>query len=167
MQAAGSGAYTSRRGSVQFAELAPGEGGVDEIQSDGELAATQLAEEASTQETLSEQRRLYLLARVIVARHYRRPLNLNVVATSLATSPRKLQRAYKKFGECTFQEDLTARRMTAAADLLAKQPAMAVSEVAGEVGYRGRLAQFARAFTSRYGQSPRRFREQALSAVAA
>ena len=51
-------------------------------------------------------RRLYLLARVVVARHYRRRLTLAVVARALASSPRQVQRAYAQFGEMTFQEDL-------------------------------------------------------------
>jgi AraC-like DNA-binding protein len=43
--------------------------------------------------TLSDRHRLYLLARVVVARHYRRPLTLAVVASALSSSPRQLQRA--------------------------------------------------------------------------
>ncbi|MDQ6812058.1 MAG: AraC family transcriptional regulator, partial [Actinomycetota bacterium] len=67
--------------------------------------------------TLAARRRLYLLARVIVARHYRRPLRLATVARALSSSPRQVQRAYEQFGESTFAEDLRARRMAAAAQL--------------------------------------------------
>ena len=49
--------------------------------------------------TVSARRRLYLLARVIVARHYRSPLTLALVARAVASSPRQLQRAY---AECCF-----------------------------------------------------------------
>ena len=111
--------------------------------------------------TLASRRRLYLLARVVVARHYRRQLTLAMVAGALSSSPRQVQRAYGQFGEITFQEDLLARRMTAAAELLVKQRAIPVSDVARLVGYR-QAAHFAKAFRRRYGLSPARFRARAL-----
>ncbi len=111
--------------------------------------------------TASERRRLYLLARVIVARHYRRPLTLAVVARTLASSPRQVQRAYAQFGESTFQEDLFARRMAVAAELLVRQRAIPVHDVARLVGYR-QAPHFARAFRGRYGESPARFRARAF-----
>ena len=110
-------------------------------------------------DTLRERQRLYLLARVLVARHYRRALTLSAVARALSCSPRQLQRAYAQFGDSTFQEDLTARRMAAAAELLAGQ-AIPVRDVARLVGYSGG-SHFARAFRRRYGLSPARFRERA------
>ena len=110
-------------------------------------------------DTYSERRRLYLLARVLVKRHYRRRLTLNEVAHALSCSPRQLQRAYAQFGDSTFKEDLTARRMAAAAELLAEQP-LSVRDVARLVGYGGG-SHFARAFHRRYGLSPARFRERA------
>jgi AraC-like DNA-binding protein len=116
--------------------------------------------------TLASRRRLYLLARVVVARHYRRALTLEVVAAALSSSPRQVQRAYEQFGEMTFREDLLARRMTAAAELLVKQRAIPVSDVARLVGYR-QAAHFAKAFRRRYGLSPARFRAQALHSGAA
>jgi AraC-like DNA-binding protein len=109
--------------------------------------------------TLSERRRLYLMARVLVKRHYRRELTLAAVACALCCSPRQLQRAYAQFGGSTFQEDLRARRMTAAAELLAEQ-AIPVADVARLVGYSSGT-HFARAFRRRYGLSPARFRERA------
>jgi AraC-like DNA-binding protein len=111
-------------------------------------------------DTLSEQRRLYLLGRVVVARHYRRPLTLAAVARAISTSPRQLQRAYAQFGY-SFGEDLLARRMAVAAQLLAEQRAIAIGEVARLVGYR-QAPNFARAFRRRYGLSPAVFRERAL-----
>ena len=106
-------------------------------------------------DTLAARRRLYLLARVVVARHYRRRLTLPVVAGALSSSPRQLQRAYAQFGEITFHEDLLARRMAAAAQLLVEQPAIAVRDVARLVGYR-QAPHFARAFRRRYGLTPAR-----------
>jgi AraC-like DNA-binding protein len=110
-------------------------------------------------QTLHARRRLYLLARVLVARHYRRELTLALVARSLASSPRQLQRAYAQFGELSFSEDLHARRMAAAAELLANQRSIPVSDVARLVGYT-QAAHLARAFRRRYGVSPARFRAQ-------
>jgi AraC-like DNA-binding protein len=111
--------------------------------------------------TLAARRRLYLLARVIVARHYGRRLTLDAVAAALASSPRQLQRAYAQFGDVTFSEDLLARRMAAAADLLVEQRAIPVSDVARLVGY-SQPSHFAAAFRRRYGHPPARFRERAL-----
>lgn len=110
--------------------------------------------------TLEEQRRLYLLTRAVIARHYRRPLTLGVIARALSSSPRQLQRAYESFGSCSFQEDLFRRRMTIAARLLIEQPAIRVSDVAQLVGYR-QAPHFAKAFRRRYGLSPSRFRSLA------
>ena len=111
-------------------------------------------------QTLHARRRLYLLARVVVARNYRRPLTLAAVAEALSSSPRQIQRAYAQFGETSFHEDLLARRMTAAAQLLAEQPTLSVRDVAQLVGYR-HAPHFARAFRRRYGLAPARFRERA------
>jgi len=117
-------------------------------------------------DTLASRRRLYLLARLVVARHYRRQLTLPAVARVLASSPRQLQRAYAQFGASSFREDLQARRMDVAATLLAEQRSIPVREVARLVGYR-QAPHFARVFRRRYGVSPARFRERALAARAA
>lgn len=109
-------------------------------------------------ETLATRRRLYLLGRVVVARHYRRELTLTSVAAALSCSPRQLQRAYAQFGY-SFSEDLTARRMAAAAELLLEQRSIPIASVARLVGYRQR-SYFARAFRRRFGVSPVRFRER-------
>ena len=113
--------------------------------------------------TLASRRRLYLLSRVIVQRHYRQELTLERVARALASSPRQLQRAYAQFGRLTFREDLHARRMDAAAELLTEQQAIPVGDVARLVGYR-HAPHFARAFRRRYGLAPAVFRERALVA---
>jgi AraC-like DNA-binding protein len=113
------------------------------------------------EQTLLARRRLYLLARVVVARHYRRKLTLKVVAGALSSSPRELQRAYEQFGATGFHEDLQARRMAAAAELLSEQRAIQVRDVARLVGYR-QPSHFAQAFRRRHGLSPARYRERAL-----
>src|SRR5207302_3431731 len=101
-------------------------------------------------ETDVTQRRLYLASRGLVARHYRRRLTLALLARALCTSPRQIQRAYERFGVRTFQEDLRACRLAAAATLLYEQPAIPVADVARLVGYR-QAAHFARAFRDRFG----------------
>jgi two-component system, response regulator YesN len=116
--------------------------------------------------TVTERRRLYLLSRVVIARHYRRRLTLEAVAGVLASSPRQLQRAYAQFGQVSFHEDLLERRMSVAAQLLAEQPGLGVREVARLVGYR-QASHFARAFRRRYGMAPARFRERARAHRAA
>src|SRR2546430_3487625 len=85
--------------------------------------------------TVAERHRLYLLSRVVIARHYRRRLTLEAVAGALASSPRQLQRAYAQFGQVSFHEDLLERRMLVAAPLLAQQPRPGVREGARPGGY--------------------------------
>jgi AraC family transcriptional regulator of adaptative response / methylphosphotriester-DNA alkyltransferase methyltransferase len=114
-------------------------------------------------QTVAARRRLYLLARVVVARHYRQELTLALVARTLASSPRQLQRAYAQFGDMSFREDLLARRMAVASELLAQQPSIAVADIARLVGYR-HAPHFARAFRRRYGLSPASFRVAAAQA---
>jgi AraC family transcriptional regulator of adaptative response / methylphosphotriester-DNA alkyltransferase methyltransferase len=109
-------------------------------------------------QTVAQRRRLYLLARSVIERHYGKPLTLGVVAKALACSPRQLQRAYSQFGDSTFHDDLVARRMVAAAELLS-QPTIPVRDVARLVGYR-QPPHFARTFRRHYGVSPSAFRGQ-------
>jgi AraC-like DNA-binding protein len=111
-------------------------------------------------DTAAARRHLYLQARLVVARHYRRRLTLPVVAGALASSPPQLQRAYEQFGAESFHEDLLRRRMDAAATLLIDQPAIAVADVARLVGYR-QPSHFAGAFRRRYGLAPASFRATA------
>lgn len=108
--------------------------------------------------TLGERRRLYLLARLIVKRHYGKPLTLDMVAKALSISPRQLQRVYAQFGGGTFSDDLRARRMTAAAELLS-QHTIPVRNVAQQVGY-SQASHFAQVFRCLYGVSPSAFRAE-------
>jgi AraC family transcriptional regulator of adaptative response / methylphosphotriester-DNA alkyltransferase methyltransferase len=110
-------------------------------------------------DTVEQRRRLYLLARVVIARHYRRPLTLEEVARALASSPRQVSRAYAQFGEMSFREDLLTRRLNVAAQLLIEQPAISVRDVARLVGFR-QAPHFAKAFRRRYGLTPAAFRAE-------
>jgi AraC-like DNA-binding protein len=105
--------------------------------------------------TLAERHRLYLLARLLVRRRYDEHLTVEIVAKTLASSPRQLQRAYAQFGRRTFHEDLLARRMIAAAELLSK-PSIPMRDVARMVGYSP--SHFTRAFRRHHGVSPSAFR---------
>jgi AraC family transcriptional regulator of adaptative response / methylphosphotriester-DNA alkyltransferase methyltransferase len=109
--------------------------------------------------TIEQRRRLYLQARVVIARHYRHPLTLDAVARALASSPRQLTRVYAQFGEATFREDLLARRLSIAAQLLIEQPAISVHDIARLVGFR-QAPHFAKAFRRRYGLTPTAFRAE-------
>jgi AraC-like DNA-binding protein len=114
-------------------------------------------------ETVASRRRVYLLSRVVVARHYRRELTLEMVARAVSSSPRQIQRAYEQFGEQSFHEDLLARRMSAAAQLLIEQRSIPVADVARLVGYT-HASYFARSFRRRYGLSPADFRRASAQA---
>ncbi len=109
--------------------------------------------------THESRRRLYLMARVVITRHYRQPLTLASVARALASSPRQIQRAFEQFGGASFSEQLMERRLSVAADVLLEQRSIAVADVARLVGYR-QGSHFARAFRRRYGVSPAEFRER-------
>ena len=110
--------------------------------------------------THESRRRLYLMARVVIARHYRQPLTLARVARALASSPRQIQRAFEQFGGSSFSEQLMERRLSVAADVLLEQRSIPVADVARLVGYR-QGSHFARAFRRRYGVSPAEFRVRA------
>ncbi|HEX5852704.1 MAG TPA: helix-turn-helix transcriptional regulator [Solirubrobacteraceae bacterium] len=109
-------------------------------------------------DTAAALHRTYLLSRVVVARHYRHELTLEMVAGAVSSSPRQIQRAYAQCGDTTFREDLLARRMSVAAELLLEQRAIPVATVARLVGY-CHGPHFAREFRRRYGLSPARFRD--------
>ncbi len=112
--------------------------------------------------TTSERRRMYRLARLTVMRSYHRPLTLEEVARTVAASPRQVQRAYAEFGKSTFHDDLTRRRLDAAARLL-QGASIPVSDVARRVGYR-QSGHFARAFRRRYRVSPSTYRARSRAA---
>jgi AraC-like DNA-binding protein len=112
--------------------------------------------------TAAARRRLYAEATALVAGGYRDELTLGTLARALASSPRQIQRAYADFGGTSFREDLRARRLQAAAELLAAQPSIAVGEVGRLVGYR-HPAQFARVFRACHGVTPGEFRVRARS----
>jgi transcriptional regulator GlxA family with amidase domain len=110
------------------------------------------------QATEQARRSLFEEASVIVAARYREPLTLVAMAAGLAVSPRQLQRAYAEIAGTTFAEQLRARRLQAAAALLAGQPGLTVAEVAVLSGHRSD-AHLRRAFRAAHGCSPASFRK--------
>jgi len=99
---------------------------------------------------------LFEEAAAIVSEEFERDLALDEIARRVASSRRQLQRAYAEIGHTTFRSHLTAVRMDAAAELLARGP-LTVREVAHRVGYR-QPAQFAKAFRRHHGVSPSSYR---------
>jgi AraC family transcriptional regulator, regulatory protein of adaptative response / methylphosphotriester-DNA alkyltransferase methyltransferase len=106
--------------------------------------------------TIRHRTSLFEEAVAIVSDEFGRELSLDEIARRVASSRRQLQRSYAEIGKTTFRSHLTAVRMDAAAELLARGP-LTVREVAQRVGYR-QPAQFAKAFRRRHGVSPSTYR---------
>jgi AraC family transcriptional regulator, regulatory protein of adaptative response / methylphosphotriester-DNA alkyltransferase methyltransferase len=113
-----------------------------------------MPEQRST--TIRHRTSLFEEAVAIVSDEFGRELSLDEIARRVASSRRQLQRSYAEIGNTTFRSHLTAVRMDAAAELLARGP-LTVREVAQRVGYR-QPAQFAKAFRRRHGLSPSSYR---------
>jgi len=106
--------------------------------------------------TAVARRRLYEEATALVARDYRRALTLRVLAAELAASPRQIQRAYAEQGT-SFAEDLRARRLAVAAELLRTQPGLSVAQVGALAGYLA-PSHFVRVFRAARGVAPGEYR---------
>ena len=107
---------------------------------------------------------LFEEAVAIVKDEFPRDLALDEIARRVASSRRQLQRAYAEIGHTTFRAHLTAVRMDAAAELLARG-SLTVRDVAHRVGYR-QPAQFAKAFRRHHGVSPSTYRTRRRLAAA-
>jgi len=114
--------------------------------------------------TIRRHAQLRQLADELIARHYREPLTVAMLARRLGTSPRVLQRAYAQTGRTTVAEQLRAARLQAGAELLAEQ-SIAVADVGRLVGFRSASA-FAAAFARRFGLAPAAYRTAARAARA-
>lgn len=107
--------------------------------------------------TVSRRSELYRDAITVIERRYsEEDLSLHIVARTIATSRRQLQRAFAETGGTSFRRELQRVRMLRAAELL-RDGALSVQTVAGAVGYR-QAAQFAKAFRRHYGAPPSAFR---------
>ncbi len=116
--------------------------------------------------TSAARRRLYEQARAIVARDYRRPLTLELLAAELAASSRQIQRAYEQDGRTSFGEDLRRRRLAVAVELLRTQPGLSVAQVGALAGYPA-ASHFARVFRTATGLSPSAYRARCAGEPAA
>jgi AraC-like DNA-binding protein len=111
------------------------------------------------QSTLQRRRALFDDALAAIERDYAdESLSLDLVARSIATSRRQLQRVFAEEGT-SFRRELQRMRMTRAAELL-RDPALPVAAVAQEVGYR-QPAQFSKAFRRHHGRPPSELRAAA------
>jgi AraC family transcriptional regulator, regulatory protein of adaptative response / methylphosphotriester-DNA alkyltransferase methyltransferase len=109
------------------------------------------------QTTVSRRRQLFEEAVAVIERDYAAPdLTLRIVAVTIATSTRQLQRAFAESGGTSFRRELQRVRMEQAATLL-RFRSMPVARVAAAVGYR-QPAQFAKAFRRYQGVAPSDFR---------
>ena len=113
--------------------------------------------------TIHHRTSLFEEAVLIVEEEFASELSLDDIARRVASSRRQLQRAYAEIGNTTFRSHLTAVRMDAAAELLARG-SLTVREVAHRVGYR-QPAQFAKAFRRHHGVSPSSYRTRRRLAV--
>ncbi|HEV2814698.1 MAG TPA: AraC family transcriptional regulator [Solirubrobacteraceae bacterium] len=107
--------------------------------------------------TLASRAELLRDARAIMRDEYADDLNLDDVATRIATSRRQLQRVFAELAQSGFREELAAIRMERAAELL--HGPLPVGEIARRVGYR-QSAQFAKAFRAHHGVVPSAYRER-------
>jgi AraC family transcriptional regulator, regulatory protein of adaptative response / methylphosphotriester-DNA alkyltransferase methyltransferase len=106
--------------------------------------------------TLDRRRALFREAAAIIDSDFARDLELDEVASRVATSRRQLQRAFAEEGGTSFRTYLAAVRMRRALELL-RAGRMPVRQVANSVGYR-QPAQFAKTFRRHHGAPPSRFR---------
>jgi AraC-like DNA-binding protein len=96
------------------------------------------------------------LALARLARHYRNPPLMLELARDLGTNPNKLQASFKAAFGITIGDYCLERRMREAQQLLLEGK-LSVAEVAERVGY-GHQSNFAAAFSSHLGMSPREYR---------
>jgi transcriptional regulator GlxA family with amidase domain len=106
--------------------------------------------------TVERRQTLYREAVAIIERDYPRQIDLNTVASEIATSRRQLQRAFAEVGRTSFRTRLAEVRMRHALDLL-RSGELPVRQVAYSVGYR-QPAQFAKTFRRHHGAPPSSFK---------
>lgn len=96
------------------------------------------------------------LALARLARQYRKPPPMVELARDLGTNPNKLQASFKAAFGITIGDYCLERRIREAQQLLLEGK-LSVAEVAERVGY-GHQSNFAAAFSSQLGMSPREYR---------
>jgi len=102
--------------------------------------------------TVARRRELFEEATEIIEREYDRELELEDVASRIATSRRQLQRAFAEIGGTSFRAHLATVRMRRALELLSSG-SVPVRAVGRTGGYR-QPAQFAKAFRRHHGVPP-------------
>jgi AraC-like DNA-binding protein len=105
--------------------------------------------------TRQRRRAIYEDALAVIEAHYGGDLGVDALARAVLVSSRQLQRAFAEEGNTTVRRAVYEVRMRRAAELLADG---ASAKAAGlGVGYRS-AAQFSRAFTRHFGQTPTSYR---------
>lgn len=111
-------------------------------------------------DTIHSRTQLYARAVQIVEREHGSSIEIDDLASRLATSRRQLQRAFAEIGRTTFRQHLMAVRLTHAAALLT-DPSLTIGAIAQRVGYR-QQAQFTRSFHRHHGSLPSDYRRERL-----
>ncbi|MEI6663252.1 MAG: helix-turn-helix transcriptional regulator [Actinomycetes bacterium] len=106
--------------------------------------------------TIRYRQQLYVEVCELVEVEYGDDLQLDGIASRIASSRRQLQRAFAEIGGTTFREHLSQVRMSQAAELLTST-SLTIREVSHRVGYR-QPAQFAKAFRRHLGSAPSEYR---------
>jgi AraC-like DNA-binding protein len=105
--------------------------------------------------TRQRRRAIYEDALAVIEAHYADDLGVEALARAVLVSSRQLQRAFAEEGNTTVRRAMYEVRMRRAAERLA---AGASANAAGlGLGYRS-AAQFSRAFTRHFGQTPTSYR---------
>jgi AraC-like DNA-binding protein len=102
-------------------------------------------------------------ARELIALGYANPITIARLARLTARSPFQLIRAYRKAYGLTPGQDLRARRIERARELLTSTPTP-VTEICRLVGYRS-LGTFSRVFRTVTGESPMTYRRRTRKPV--
>ena len=106
--------------------------------------------------TIRYRQQLYVEVCELVEVEFADDLQLDGIASRIASSRRQLQRAFAEVGGTTFREHLSQVRMLRAAELLSST-SLTIREVSHRVGYR-QPAQFAKAFRRHRGSAPSEYR---------
>lgn len=94
-----------------------------------------------------------------VLKNYVKPLTLEEVAQQVHLSPAYFSYLFSREQGQTFTEFLIATRLEEAKELLKTDPALSISDIAGQVGYED-ANYFSRVFKKKTGNTPARYRKK-------
>jgi len=108
---------------------------------------------------LTRPRQLVKSAVAYILQNYTKPLTLEEVAQQVHLSPAYFSYLFRREQGRTFTDYLTATRLDKAKELLRADPALSISDVAGQVGYED-ANYFSRLFKKKTGFTPARYRKR-------